>query len=144
MNGSIPEKAQELLKERFGHDTLIALATVTDGIPSVRTVNSYYEDGKFYVITYAKSAKMKQLEANPNTAVSGDWFSAHGIGMNLGWFGKSENRDIAVKLRHVFKDWIDNGHNNFDDENTVILCIQLTDGTLFSHGTRYDLDFSEK
>ena len=45
MNGSIPEKAQELLKERFGHDTLIALATVTDGIPSVRTVNSYYEDG---------------------------------------------------------------------------------------------------
>ena len=69
MNGSIPEKAQELLKERFGHDTLIALATVTDGIPSVRTVNSYYEDGKFYVITYAKSAKMKQIEANPNTCL---------------------------------------------------------------------------
>ena len=32
--------------------------------------------------------------------------------------------------------------NNFDDENTIILCIQLTDGILFSNGTRFDIDFT--
>ena len=36
---------------------------------------------------------------------------------------------------------VDNGHNDFSDENTRILRIRLTDGVLFSHGTRYELDF---
>ena len=58
-------------------------------------------------------------------------------------FGKEENSEIAGKLRRAFAEWIDNGHNNFADENTIILCIQLTDGVLFSHGTRYDIDFTE-
>lgn len=139
---SFPEKTQEILKDRFGHDTLIALATVNGDIPNVRTVNGYYEDGKFYIITYAKSDKMNQIRANPNVAVSGEWFSAHGKGIDLGWFCKDENRVIAEKLQKIFKEWIGNGHNDFDDENTVILCILLTDGVLFSNGTRYDLDFT--
>ena len=38
------------------------------------------------------------------------------------FFGKKENVVIADKLKRVFAEWIDNGHNNFDDENTIILC----------------------
>lgn len=57
------------------------------------------------------------------------------------WFCGDQNRNIARKLREAFKEWIDNGHNNFDDENTCILRIELTDGILFSHGTRYHIDF---
>ena len=53
-------------------------------------------------------------------------------------FGKEENRIIAEKLKIVFAEWIDNGHNDFDDENTIILCVKLTDGLLLSHGTRYE------
>ena len=53
-------------------------------------------------------------------------------------FGKEENRLIAEKLKIVFAEWIDNGHNNFDDENTIILCVELTGGLLLSHGTRYE------
>ena len=56
----------------------------------------------------------------------------------LGYFGKEENYWIAEKLKNVFSEWIDNGHNDFDDENTIILCIELTDGLLLSHGTRYE------
>ena len=51
---------------------------------------------------------------------------------------KEENRIIAEKLKIVFAEWIDNGHNDFDDENTIILCVKLTDGLLLSHGTRYE------
>ena len=65
-------------------------------------------------------------------------------GVNLGWFCADKNRNIVKKLREAFKEWIDNGHNNFDDENTCILRIELTDGVLFSHGTRYDIDFGNK
>ena len=133
----------DIMNERFGKDNIIALATVDGDMPAVRNVDAYYEDGAFYIITYALSGKMKQLEKNNKVAIAGDWFTAHGKGINLGYFGKEENKAIAEKLRNAFAEWIDNGHNNFEDENTCILCIELTDGVLFSHGTRYEIDFTK-
>ena len=132
-----------LMMGRFGHDNLIALATTAGEIPQVRAVNAYCENGAFYIITYAQSAKMAQLAKNPNAAVCGDWFSAHGIGENLGWVRLPENAVIADKLRVAFAEWYDNGHVSEADENTVILRIRLTDGILFHHGTRYEIDFTE-
>lgn len=131
-------EAEKIMIDRFGKDTVIALATVEHEVPYVRNVNAYYEDGSFYIITYALTNKIKQIEKNPNVAIAGEWFTAHGRGKNLGYFGKEENRIIAEKLKTVFTEWIDNGHNNFDDENTIILCVELTDGLLLSHGTRYE------
>ena len=142
MNKTFPQETQVIMNERFGRDTLIGLATVEGNVPSVRTVDAYYENGAFYIITYGQSNKMKQLEKNSNVGICGDWFTAHGKGVNLGWFCKEENKDIADKLKKAFSEWIDNGHNNFDDENTIILCVRLTDGILFSHGKRYDIDFT--
>ena len=136
-------KSTHIMNERFSKDNIIALATIDGDMPAVRYVNAYYEDSAFYVITYGLSNKMKQIEKNPNISIAGDWFTAHGKGSSLGWFGKEENSEIAGKLRRAFAEWIDNGHNNFADENTIILCIQLTDGVLFSHGTRYDIDFTK-
>lgn len=57
MGEKLTRETAEIMDERFGCDTLLSLATVEDGIPSVRTVNSYYEEGAFYVITYALSNK---------------------------------------------------------------------------------------
>ena len=132
------EEAEKIMAERFGKDTVIALATVEQGVPYVRYVNAYYENGSFYVITYARSNKMKHMENNPVIAIAGEWFTAHGKGINLGYFGKEENHGIAGRLKEVFSEWIDNGHNDFADENTIILCVELTDGVLLSHGTRYE------
>ena len=132
------QEAEQIMIERFGKDTLIALATTENEVPYVRYVNAYYENGAFYIITYALSNKMQHIMANPVVAIAGEWFTAHGKGINLGYFGKKENRMIADKLKNVFAEWIDNGHNNFGDENTIILCIELTDGLLLSHGTRYE------
>ena len=131
-------EAELIMNERFGKDCVIALATEDKGIPYVRYVDAYYEDQCFYIITYALSNKMRQICNNPVVALAGEWFTAHGKGINLGYFKKPENKHIAERLREVFAEWIDNGHNDFSDENTIILCIQLTDGLLFSHGTRYE------
>lgn len=134
---------EEILKERYGKDSIVAVATLEGEIPCVRYVNGLYMDGAYYVITYALSDKMKQIEKNPNVAVAAEWFTAHGKGINLGWFKKEENAEIADKLREAFAAWIDNGHNNFEDENTCILCIKLTDGVLLSNGTRYEIQFGD-
>lgn len=137
----LSKEAERIMGERFGKDNVIALATTENDIPHVRNVNAFYENRAFYVITYGLSNKMRQIDKNPLVAIAGDWFTAHGRGENLGYFGKPENAEIAGKLRQAFAEWIDNGHNNFEDENTCILCIRLKDGILFSHGTRYEIDF---
>ena len=111
----LTKEAEAVLLERFGKDNIISLATTVDNIPYVRSVNSFYQDGAFYVLTYGKSNKMKQIEKNPTVAIAGDWFTAHGKGVNLGYFGKVENEIIAKRMREV----------------------------LFSPGTRYAIDFTE-
>ena len=139
----LTETTTNIMKERFGKDNIIALATVGDGEPYVRYVNSYYEEGAFYIITYALSNKMRQIAQNPAVSIAGDWFTAKGKGMSLGYFGKPENAEMATKLREVFAEWIDNGHNNFADENTIILKVELIEGVLFSQGKRYHIDFGK-
>ena len=142
MSEKISPKAQEIMNERFHHDSLIALATMDGDKPCVRTVNSYYEDGAFYVITYALSNKMKQIARNATVAICGDWFTAHGIGENLGHILDKKNEEMADKLRAAFAQWYNNGHTNEADPNTCILCIHLTDGVLLADGTRYEIDFT--
>lgn len=135
------ECTDAILRERFGKDSLIALATVENGIPSVRTVDAVYIDGAFYVVTYLLSAKMRQIAKDPTVAVCGEWFTAHGIGENLGYVLREENRAVMEKLRSAFAAWYDNGHVSEADINTCLLKIRLTDGVLFSNGTRYEITF---
>ena len=137
------EEGLKVMEERFGKDNVIVLGTIDGQFPAVRQVNGYYEDGAFYIITYALSNKMKQIGVNPNVSVCAEWFTARGKGENLGYFGKADNAEIAGKLKKEFASWIDNGHNNFEDENTIILKIKLEDAVLFSYGTRYEINFSE-
>ena len=133
-----------ILTERFGNgrDNLIALATTDGDSPSVRAVDAYYDDGCFYTVTYALSGKMQQIANNPKVAICGDWFTAHGVGENMGHILLDENSTQAGKLRAAFAAWYSNGHTNEADPNTIILRIRLTDGVLFHHGTRYEIDFT--
>lgn len=137
----LSQRTEAILLKRFSKGSLISLATSVENVPYVRTVDAFYDDGAFYVLTHALSGKMKQIEKNPIVAVSGEWFTAHGRGINFGWFGSDKNKSIAEKMRIVFADWIDNGHSNFEDKNTIILRIELTKGVLFSDGIRYEIDF---
>lgn len=137
------EKTKKIMEGRFGCDRVIAVATTEDNVPYVRNVNALYEDGVFYVITYALSNKMRQLEKNPAIAIAGEWFTAHGTGSNLGYALKPENRELTERLKSAFTEWIDNGHVDFEDENTCILRIELTSGILYSNGDRYDIDFTK-
>ena len=135
------DEAMKVMAERFGHDMLVSLATVDNNRPAVRIVNSYYENGAFYVVTYALSNKMTQIKNNPEVAICGEWFTAHGIGENIGYVLDERNAVIMSKLRAVFAEWYGNGHTNENDPNTCILRIKLMDGILFNHGTKYEIDF---
>lgn len=150
------EEGLKLLEEKFGNgkDNLISLATIarepsSDGKPRpvVRSVDAYYEDGTFYIVTYAKSNKMLQIAQNAEVSVAGctEMFTANGIGENLGWVLDPENAEIRAKLRRAFSEWYDMA-NNEKDENCCILAIRLTRGTLnINHWEKlYHMDFVNK
>ena len=139
------ENAVSIMAERFGKDSLIAIATTDGERLHNRMVDAYYENGAFYVSTYALSNKMKQIEAHPDIAVCAvDWFSGHGVGKNLGWVLEPQNAEIRSKLREAFE-WYDHA-NNEQDKNCCILEIRLTDGMLIKdhHAIRYQIDFKKE
>lgn len=130
--------AQRIMAERFGRDSVIALATDEMGMPHVRFVNAYYEDGAFYIITHARSAKMRQIATNARVAIAGDWFTGQGMACDMGSFAGPQNSALAQRLMRAFSGWIDNGHTDLKDPDTIILRVMLTQGTLLSHGTRHE------
>lgn len=133
-------QAQAVMRQRFGRDALIALATLAEGEPRVRTVDAYYEDGAFYVLTHAASGKMRQIAAHSKVAVCGDWFTGEGVADNLGPAALPENEPMLRRLRQVFASWLDNGHSDVHDPQTCILRIRLTSAVLMDHGVRYGLE----
>jgi len=139
------EDAAKIMAERFGQDSLIAVATTDGGRLYNRMVDAYYEDGAFYVSTHALSNKMTQVGANPDVAVCAvDWFSGHGVGKNLGWVLEPQNAGIRAKIREAFV-WYDDVSDE-QDKNCCILEIRLTDGMLIKdhHAIRYQIDFINK
>ncbi len=132
---------EKILQDRFGQDCMIALATVEGTTPSVRGVNAFYDAGSFYILTYALSDKMRQIEKNPQVAISGEWFTAHGLGRSLGWVDSKENQELARKMRTRFSGWMNDGHIDFTDRNIVILQVELSDGILVDGSQRYEIDF---
>lgn len=90
------QEAELVMIERFGKDTIISLATIENATPYVRYVNAYYEDGAFYIITHALSNKMKHIKDNSVVAIAGEWFTAHGRGISLGYFRKKEKPILLI------------------------------------------------
>lgn len=138
---NFPIEAQNIMNERFGHDRLISIGTSHNNIPYVRTLNCIYQNGCFYAITHAQSAKMKQIEENPVVAICGEWFTGHGVAESLGHVLKDENITIYQTLRASFESWIDNGHIDESNKDTILLCIHMKNGVLYSNGVRYDIEF---
>jgi len=150
------EKGMAILSEKFGSskDNVIALATIAlepnEGgkpRPVVRDVDAHYEDGVFYIVTWGESTKMLQIAQNNEVAITPcfGWFTASGIGENLGWVLDPKNAEIRAKLRKTFEKWYDMA-NNENDQNCCILAIRLTKGliNINHHETLYHMDFKNK
>ncbi|VEU80587.1 hypothetical protein [Haploplasma axanthum] len=148
----------KILEDKCGNnkDNVLSLATISlskgkNGkvMPSVRDVDAYYEDGVFYVVTYALSNKMLESKKNENVAFSVNFenISGQGVAENLGWVLDPKNSELRTKLRTVFAAWYDEA-NNEQDVNFCYLAIRITKATVVTgHGPttkKYYLDFINK
>ena len=63
------EDSLQVMEELFAKDCQFALATVKDNVPSVRVVDTFYDDGAFYIVTYSKSQKAQEIASNENVSL---------------------------------------------------------------------------
>jgi len=150
------DEGMAILEKKFGNnkDNIVALATIAleptaDGKPRpvVRDVDAYYEDGVFYVITWGESSKMLQIAQNNEIAITPcfGWFTASGVGENLGWVLDPKNAELRTKLRKAFEKWYDMA-NDENNKNCCYLALRLTNGiiNINHHEKLYFMDFANK
>ncbi|MHB8129279.1 MAG: pyridoxamine 5'-phosphate oxidase family protein [Mobilitalea sp.] len=137
------EKAIYVMNELFAKDYQFAMATVKDNIPSVRFVDTYFDDGSFYVVTYSKSQKVQELITNSEVSMCNKLYRFSGNAHNIGQPLLAENRTIREKLIKVFEPWYF-AHNNEQDENMCYIKIVLKEGFFYKDGTGYKVNFQQK
>ena len=89
----------------------------------------------------AAALSNRKVQDNLRDGLPYPYTEQDGVDFISAMLSADENETFAFAITadgHVVGKWIDNGQNNFDDVNTVILCVELTDGLLLSHGTRYE------
>lgn len=134
------DAARTVMAELFAKDCVFALATASENKPSVRMTNAYYEDGAFYIVTYAGSAKIKELANNKNVALCSQAYRFDGLAQNIGHPLAPENTLIRKKLIQVFEPWYFR-HNDEKDTDMCYVKIELWHGFFYKDGTGYRLDF---
>lgn len=134
------EKSLKVMNELFARDYQFALATSDNNIPSVRFVDTFYDNNSFYIVTYSKSKKVKEIEINPNVSLCNKLYSFSGIAYNMGHPLKSHNSEIREKLINAFEPWYFK-HNNENDENMCYVKIELTSGFFYKDGMGFKVDF---
>ncbi len=137
------EKAIQVMNELFAKDYQFALATVKDNIPSTRFVDTYFDNGSFYVVTYSKSQKVQELNSNSEVSMCNKLYRFSGNAYNIGHPLLTENRAIREKLIKVFEPWYF-AHNNENDENMCYVRIDLKEGFFYKDGTGYKVKFQQK
>jgi uncharacterized pyridoxamine 5'-phosphate oxidase family protein len=137
------EKTLYVMDELFAKDYQFAFATANENMPSIRFVDTYFDSGCFYIVTYANSKKVKELEINENVSLCNKAHNFTGKAYNLGHPMNPQNQEIRDKLIRAFEPWYFK-HNNENDVNMCYVKVELTNGFFYKDGTGYKVDFVEK
>lgn len=129
----------KVLDSLFGKDCQFALATSTGNVPTVRFVDLYYMEKAFYLVTYAKSQKVLDLQSNPNFSISKNLYRFNGRAVMLGHPLEEKNSKIRARLTEVFSDWYFE-HNNENDENMCYIKLCIDTGFFYLDGVGYKID----
>ncbi|WP_238859477.1 pyridoxamine 5'-phosphate oxidase family protein [Clostridium sp. YIM B02569] len=137
------ENSLNILEVLFAKDYQFALATSNDNISSVRFVDTFYDNGAFYIVSYAKSQKVQEIEKNNKISMCNKLYRFTGIAHNIGHPLLEKNYGIRAKLIKAFEPWYFK-HNNENDENMCYVKIELKQGFFYKDGTGYKVDFENR
>lgn len=138
------DQGLQILTELFGRDYQFALATAGGNVPSIRFVDTYYEDACFYVVTYRTSQKAREILENPNVALRGRTMHGfQGTATCIGHPLEPQNAALREKLIEIFRPWYFE-HNNEADADMCYLKVKPSKGFFHRDGTGYEIDFNNR
>ncbi len=114
----------EILSERYSEDTILLIATAKDNVPSVRSVDSFYYDGSFWIVTDLRCNYVKEIISNGHAMISDGghnrfWCNAQVAGHPL----EEKNKDIRKVYMKVFHNWYKEVNN---EELDTVCFVQAT------------------
>ncbi|HOO75370.1 MAG: pyridoxamine 5'-phosphate oxidase family protein [Thermotogae bacterium] len=137
------EAAESEMKKQFGHDVIMALATVSGNGTNVRNVDAYYKDGNIYITSHGESNKMKEIEKNSNVSLCRNLSVFWGKGENIGNPKEEKNSEIRNEVRNIFSAFYDR-HVNENDPKTCILKVELTKALVFNNEAKYIINYTDR
>ncbi len=133
----------EIMKPLFAKDCTFYLATAKNNRPSIRVVDTYYENGSFWIVTYGKSRKVDEILHNPRVALCNNFHRFSGRAYHADHPLQKENQAIRELLTDAFKPWYFL-HNDESDEAMCYIRIELESGFCHDNGTGYEINFIEQ
>ena len=137
------ETVISIMDKLFKCDYQFAMATTVNNIPSLRFVDTYFDNGSFYIVTYSNTNKVREITENSNVALcsrKGYFFS--GKAYNIGHTLSPENKEIRNKLIKAFEPWYFK-HNDEKDDICILKIIPKS-GFVHKDGMGYKIDFVNK
>lgn len=98
-----------ILEERYSEDTILLIATAKDNIPSVRSVDTFFYDGSFWIVTDTRSNYVKEIKQNGYVMISDAghnrfWCKAIIAGHPLEEHNKLIREVFLIKFKHWYKE----------------------------------------
>ena len=134
-------RAQDVMQENFGHIVEMCLASCVDNNIKVRDLNTYYDNGKFYVLGKTSNSLMHDIAINPRVGLCHGPHNIYGMAKSLGHPLEPQNAALRKKLKKQFS-------LNYDEyvaEHNPEMCIveiQVTTAETYTRYHRYEIDFT--
>lgn len=108
----------DIIKEKYQNDTIVLIATAKDNVPTVRSVDSFFFDGSFWIVTDLSCNYVKEIQSNENVMISDGghnrfWCKAIVAGHPL----DPDNATVREVFLRVFSNWYKQVNN--EDSKTV-------------------------
>lgn len=136
------DRAKEVMQENFGHVVEMCLASCVDNKVSVRDLNTYYNDGKLYVLSKAGNSLMHDIAINPRVGLCHGSHNIYGTAKSLGHPLEAKNSALRKILKRQFSLNYDEYVTEHDKEMRIVE-ITVTQAETYSRFHRYEIDFEK-
>jgi general stress protein 26 len=130
----------EILVERYFNDTILLIVTARDNVPSVRSVDCFYYEGSFWIVTDTRCNYVKEIQSNKNVMISDGghnrfWCNAIVAGHPL----EEENKAIRDVYLKVFHHWYKEVNN---EELETVCFVKATPYKGYVHKNKIGYNFN--
>lgn len=132
----------DILSERYGQDTILLIATAKDNVPTVRSVDSFYYDGSFWIVTDTRTNYVQEILSNTYAMISDAghnrfWCEAEMVGHPL------DDKNLAI--REVYMKMFHHWYKEVNNEELKTTCfVKVTPYKGYLHKDKQGYNFNIK